>query len=190
MSSAGYEPQAPAAACGLRESFNYQRIQMHIGRCRATSAQLLCERRKGELNHGPQDGRNCFAFNRQQRWQLILSFTNSPQCEKLKKKKKKATGKAHKPVYFPFPSLSLLISALLLWKKVTKDSKCKQKPSWINHNTNFCKPPFCLCVTSSLLPPPHTPSLAWIHLKKDLSRTGRVWIVPCTIGDLFWYWNP
>jgi len=64
MSSAGYEPQAPAAACGLRESFNYQRIQMHVGRCRAASAQLLCERRKGELNHGPQDGRNCFAFNR------------------------------------------------------------------------------------------------------------------------------
>lgn len=101
--------------------------------------------------------RKLVCLQRHQNDDDLAFLSPSPPDTQVEEKQEKPT---RNPVYFPFCFLSIFISALhphpKKKKKVIKGTKCKQKSSGINHDTNFCKPPFCLCVTSPLLPAPQT----------------------------------
>lgn len=142
-------------ACGIWESLNHRKVGICVEGQTAASAH---ERGKGALTHRcPEWWRgNWFAFRGTRTMVTRPFFHRLPPTGKLKKKRR-----SPQETQFIFLSTSSHFSFLLSihikkTQEVLKGTKCKQKSSWLNHDTNFCKPQFCLCVTTSLLPAPHT----------------------------------
>lgn len=91
---------------------------------------------------------NWFGFRGRRTTATQPFFHSLPPNRQVEEKQEKPT----RNIVFIFvsasPRFSFLLSTYI--KKVLKGTKRKQKSSWINHNTNFRKRQFCLCVTSSL----------------------------------------
>lgn len=139
---------APAVACGVWESLNYGRVGICVEEQAAASAWHWEEKESANPRAPGVMERKLVWLQRQKNHSNSAFLSLSPPNRQVEEKQEKPT----RNVVFIFvsasPHFSFLLSTYI--KKVLKGTKRKQKSSWINHNTNFWKWQFCLCVTSSL----------------------------------------